>query len=173
MWALLRACLELGPLGQRRSFSCCQANTLTTIWTLDSTWQAPNQPEMMRRTAKFFADQRSICTICGPSLRQWSVTLPGMLLPAWLDLRPELPKPSNSFITAARDHLKFERFKTSNTTLSHTTVSHTHKSVTQLFHMQFGHTHTHNICPTQSVFHHILSLSCLSHSMFTSAIERS
>ena len=39
--------------------------------------------------------------------------------------------------------------------------------------MQFGHTHTHNICPTQSVFHHILSLSCLSHSMFTSAIERS
>ena len=171
MWALLRACLELGPLGQRRSFSCCQANTLTTIWTLDSTWQAPNQPEMMRRTAKLFADQRSICTICGPSLRQWSVTLPGMLLPAWLDLRPELPKPSNSFITAARDHLKFERFKTSNTTLSHTTVSHTHKSVTQLFHMQFGH--THNICPTQSVFHHILSLSCLSHSMFTSAIERS
>jgi hypothetical protein len=46
--------------------------------------------------------------------------------------------------------LKFERFKTSNTTLSHTTVSHTHKSVTQLFHMQFGHTHTqhlsHTIC---------------------------
>ena len=150
----MRACLELGPLGQRRSFSCCQANTLTTIWTLDSTWQAPNQPEMMRRTAKFFADQRSICTICGPSLRQWSVTLPGMLLPAWLDLRPELPKPSNSFITAARDHLKFERFKTSNTTLSHTTVSHTHKSVTQLFHMQFGHTHTtfvpHNLSSTIS-----------------------
>ena len=119
--------------------------------------------------------------------RGWSVTLRSCVWQAWHLV---------TFATLSYTPLSHNQSSTISTqlthTFSHTTCSHTTFSQATLSHTQVSHTYLfHTIClppspknshilfqihsinlltqnsRTRSVFHHLLSLSCLSHPVFT------
>ena len=83
----------------------------------------------------------------------------------------------NSFTHSCVTHNSFAHNSLTRNSFTHTQLCHTHNSFTRnsVTQNSFAHTpSTHNTFKhnsfTQSVFHHLLCLSCLSHTIFTSAL---